>query len=556
MPSIILDVKERKIQTLIDEVKTGKFYLPSFQRRYVWDEDDIKDLIDSVINNYPIGTIILWRPSNPDIIKSDPFAKPIVGASKVEDVGEVYYVIDGQQRLTSLLLVFNDWSIKRGEDEEIRRMPISYNPSNGKFYKGTSRGIDLSKLIKAFCFDDMNALQELMKILPPNVLTNISSLIRKILDYPIPICIMQTLEENEQTFRNMAEAFIRINKYGVRIGNIELMLSFLAGAMGGEIKEEVNRIYEDLYGDFKIDLQPVVRFIFSILGLRQSEISNVNSFTKNVEKVVSRTDSKEVLSRGHKALRVALEFIRTHLGSAAPDLIPSYTALIPLCSFFYERNITNIESLDQETVNNLLNWFILVSFNGYYSSQTDTKLDADLELIRKSKEFPYNDLLNNMADRKIRVKIGQNDIERSLHMNILRSQGKHFLFLLYVLLVKEGADDWTGTLLSQRLLAPLAKHHIYPKEYIRDNLRVDDPESLELYINSLANITFIHKDVNAEIGDTPPQEYLHRYRNALEKHFIPTDSHIWTLDQYNTFRSFRITQIHQAGRKHFREIFT
>ena len=64
MPGVTIDVKNRTIQQLMTEVNSGKFFLPSFQRQYVWDEDDIRDLIDSLINNYPIGTIILWKPSN------------------------------------------------------------------------------------------------------------------------------------------------------------------------------------------------------------------------------------------------------------------------------------------------------------------------------------------------------------------------------------------------------------------------------------------------------------------------------------------------------------
>jgi hypothetical protein len=42
--------------------------------------------------------------------------------------------------------------------------------------------------------------------------------IRKILDYVIPIYVMETFDENEETFKSMAEAFIRVNRYGVRIG--------------------------------------------------------------------------------------------------------------------------------------------------------------------------------------------------------------------------------------------------------------------------------------------------------------------------------------------------
>lgn len=124
MAKITIDVKNRTIQTLIEEVKSGKFVLPSFQREYEWDEDDIRDLIDSIINHYPIGTIILWKPSNVNS-EIDPFSEPLIDVK--QKPREIFYVIDGQQRLTSLLLLFNGWKILRDGKEIKCKVPISYN---------------------------------------------------------------------------------------------------------------------------------------------------------------------------------------------------------------------------------------------------------------------------------------------------------------------------------------------------------------------------------------------------------------------------------------------
>jgi len=85
----------------------------------------------------------------------------------------------------------------------------------------------------------------------------------------------------------MAEAFIRVNRYGVRIGNLELMLSFLAGAISGDLKEKVYKLYESLYDIFEIELQPVIRFAFSNFGLKQTQISKVNQFKANIERIKS-----------------------------------------------------------------------------------------------------------------------------------------------------------------------------------------------------------------------------------------------------------------------------
>ena len=550
-----IDVKPRTIQWLVDDLNSGKYFLPSFQRQYVWDEDDIKDLIDSIIKNYPIGTIILWKPSTASISEIDPFSKPLVDVEET-DHREVFYVIDGQQRLTSLLLLLNNWEIERGGDK-ITCNPISYNPANKKFYKSTRRGVDLSKLIKAFYQFDVDAMSELQKTTPEESYNEMKDLIIEILiKYPIPICIMETDREDEKTFRDMAEAFIRVNKYGIRIGNLELMLSFLAGAVGGDLKKRIRDLYEDLYRKFEIDLQPVIRFAFSNFGLKQTQISKVEQFKRNIKRI-SEYDSStttEIFDKCDKAMNLTVELLRRELGLGNSRLLPSQIPLIPIAKYLYTKGIDSLDGLEDSDVKSIVNWFVLTSFNGYYSSQTDTKLDKDLEVI-ESAYFPWEKLFNNMHDKKARTKIRLEDIRRGLNLNVLRLQGRAHLFMLYILLVRSQADDWNGRLLCQTDFTYLARHHIYPKEFLEQNLELEEPDTKEVLINNLANITFIHKDINSEIEDKSPEEYMEDYIDSAKKHFISPDKNLWSIEQYTTFLEYRIRQIHATGRNSFGDIF-
>jgi len=556
MVSVTIDVDKKSIQELMTEVNSGKFLLPSFQRQYVWDENDIRDLIDSIINNYPIGTIILWKPSTVSITEIDPFSKPLID-TETKKTNEVLYVIDGQQRLTSLLLLFNNWIIKRDSKEIKCEIPISYNPINKKFYKSKTRGIDLSKLVKAFCLDDIETLTELTKSMPKQALEEMKNKIRNILNYRVPIYIMKTSDENEETFKSMAEAFIRVNKYGVRIGNLELMLSFLAGAISGDLKRRIRNLYEDLYEKFEIDLQPVIRFAFSNFGLKQTQISKVEQFKRNITKISNYDleESNKIFSRCDKSMKLTLDIIKRELGITNSRLLPSQTPLIPIATYLYKRNINSIDELDQSDIKNIINWFVLVSFTGYYSSQTDTKLDRDIEVIKQKNIFPISELTENMKTRKSKVKITHGDVRRGLNLNVLRLQGRSHLFLLYIILTKKGADDWNGMLLNKRRSTELARHHIFPKEFLEQNLNPEDPELKEILINNLANITFIHKDINSEIEDKSPEEYLPDFIESAKKHFIPTDRNLWKIEQYTTFLNYRINEIYSKGKELFNEIF-
>jgi len=556
MKRILIDVDKKEIKEIIPELESGKYILPSFQRQYVWDEDDIKDLIDSIINNYPIGTIILWKPSNSSLTEIDPFSKPLIDVDGRKP-SEAFYVIDGQQRLTSLLLLFKNWEISRGGEKIKCEIPITYNPTNKKFYKSKTRGINLSELIKAFWLKDKEMLRKLMDETPSEQFDDMMEKINRILEYKLPIYVMKTYEENEETFLNMAEAFIRVNRYGVRIGNLELMLSFLAGAISGDIKESVYELYENLYDVFEMELQPVIRFAFSNFGLKQTQISKVNQFKANIERIkkVPTFERDNIFKKCNISMKLTTDLLNKELGVSKSRLLPSQIPLIIIASHLYHKNVQKLEELDDQDIKNIINWFILASFNGYYSSATDTKLDEDINTVRSSTIFPSDQLIENMEKRKAKIKISEGDVKRGLVMNVLRREGRAHLFLQYILLVKRGADNWNGKLLKQTSLSELARHHIFPKDYLERELNVDDPDDREVLINNLGNITFIHKDINSEIGDEPPESYLDRYIDSAKKHFISVDRNMWKLGQYQTFLEYRIREIYSIGKGVFNEIF-
>jgi hypothetical protein len=552
--NISIDVKTKTIQTLIKEVGNGDYYLPSFQRQYVWDEDDIESLVESVIDNHPIGNIILWKPS----IKSsriDPFSKPLIGKDLRKKMSEVNYIIDGQQRLTSLLLMFNNWKITRAE-EIIHKDPISYNLSKNAFNKGIARGIDLSLLIRAFCLQDLDALNDLTKRIPKAKLDDVKDKIRKILDYPIPMYVMSTSREDEKTFLSMAEAFIKINKNGVRIGNLELMLSFLAGAISGNLKQSISNMYDEMYLNFALDLQPVIRFVFSRFDLRQTQISKPEQFRSNIDKIGKHNNSEQVniFGQSERSLKLTLELLNSNLGIKTSSILPSQTVLVPMASYFFNQNAKKLSEFESKDLRRIINWFILASFQGYYSSRTDTKLDEDLDTIAESDdEFPYTELIQNMEDRGT-YKISKSDLEDGQTQNVLRTAGRAYLFLEYVLLVRNDADDWTGERVKQRNLEDLARHHIFPEDYLEENLTIEDQDTSEVQISNLGNITWINKNENEGIGATPPNEYLSKYADSISAHMIPIEKKLWEIERYERFVRKRFDIMFDSLVKHFPSI--
>lgn len=109
-----------KAQTIIETIKgiNQIYYLPSIQRKFVWDVHQIENLFDSLMQNYPIGTFLFWsieKGQNPSHIDEYTFYEFISNyneknalefmQTKVEKPSckdRLTAVLDGQQRLSSL----------------------------------------------------------------------------------------------------------------------------------------------------------------------------------------------------------------------------------------------------------------------------------------------------------------------------------------------------------------------------------------------------------------------------------------------------------------------
>lgn len=84
---------------LLSEIAEGKIQLPEFQRGWIWDDEHIRSLVASISLSYPIGAIMVLENGNPEI-RFKP--RPIEGVKLPSQIEPDRYILDGQQRLTSL----------------------------------------------------------------------------------------------------------------------------------------------------------------------------------------------------------------------------------------------------------------------------------------------------------------------------------------------------------------------------------------------------------------------------------------------------------------------
>lgn len=92
-------MKDQRLQIVdvvrhIDDATLGVLNVPEFQRKYVWRPSKVADLVDSLWRGYPIGTLLLWESS---------YDSP---RTALGDQARKLWIVDGQQRVTSLALLF------------------------------------------------------------------------------------------------------------------------------------------------------------------------------------------------------------------------------------------------------------------------------------------------------------------------------------------------------------------------------------------------------------------------------------------------------------------
>ena len=428
-------------------------------------------------------------------------------------------IVDGQQRVLSLLLLANGWRVKVG-DMEYTRQPISFNPTKRVLEVGR-RGLGLSEGMRAHL--GLEDADRLKKKYAGEYVTRLLDLCERISSYRIPVYFMD-LEDEKSPLERAAEIFILANRAGQRITNVELMLSYVSGVLIPEASSIIRRSYDELQAEFKeLDSNALIRYSFGTgLDLKQRQIDDVERFRSAVRGLAAQVDltGRSILARGLEEsipfFRSAIGLVRRCIGIAAPYFLTTQLSLVVLATYMHSRAYRDPGKVPEADVEAVRDWLVLVNFHGYYSANPSGRLQKDIETVKGSSgPFPFDDLLSNIKEtRGGATSITSSQILRGLDADLLRRSGQPYLFILYTVLCLSGASGWEGTLIRELGSGSLEKHHLFPRSLFRT---ISEEEG---YVSGIGNITLISPFLNSELSDRPPVEYLHQYGEELRRHFI------------------------------------
>ena len=184
------------IRKIIDKINSGEIRIPSFQRGFVWEPDAISFFMDSLYKGYPIGAVLLWRTREQLVNERN------LGRFHLPDPAKDYpidYVLDGQQRLTSIFSVFQT-ELEPENDPNWRDIyyiiGTEKNPQEMQFLPLSNDEVDLSKHFPLSTIFDSVKYRKATEGFNDKVKAEIDKLQEAFKEVTIPVQLMETDDKN------------------------------------------------------------------------------------------------------------------------------------------------------------------------------------------------------------------------------------------------------------------------------------------------------------------------------------------------------------------------
>lgn len=536
---------DRQVKDLLTDVSTGKIGLPDLQRPFVWQDNKIRDLLDSMLHGFPVGYIMLWgAPEEYENTKT-------IGVNTKAFSHPQDLVIDGQQRLTSLIAAMQGIQVT-DKNFKKRNIRISFNPLQGKFevwtaaYEKDTEWIpDISAVYLA---EDNHTLRpftkELIKrinegrekknleLLSEDELDVIDDSIRNILslrDYTIPTLKIKGSASEE----DVAEIFKRVNSGGQNLNENNFIQTLLA-VYDNEMFERITKFCSDSRTPQEgtsynriIDLDPshIVRitvglafqrgrlgYAYKILRGRDLETGITSQETRdaNLNKFKSALDKATNINDWHTFLNLFANagYQTGQLVSSSYVVIYSYVLYL-LGKHTYKVPVTLLQKA-------ITKWIFMTSVTRFFSTSPEStveRLFADMRNVTNDVE--YLAYLESIIDQHLT----EDFFNVTLIADLTNSAASSPAWFAYVAsinllgtatLFSNTPQSHFFSLGADGMKKAVDKHHIFPKNYLAQIGIEDDRDR-----NQIANFTYLDYTTNIDISDNPPVDYIERYKAKL-----------------------------------------
>jgi len=537
----------KTIKDVISNIQSREYVLPSIQREFVWEMDQIETLFDSLMRDYPIGTFLFWQV---DVNKIREFefyefldkyheqhSRHNKKASLPSSKG-VIAVLDGQQRMTSLYVALcGSYSerkkyarksaaasyeerrlylnlLKKAEESE-KEYDFSFLTKDEAQSQGGFFWFDCSKILG---FQNMS---DVSTFLMENDLMNTSIYPKEQGKFAINTLnaffnavhqkgTVSFFLEQESDLDRVLQIFIRVNSGGTKLSYSDLLLSIATAKWEERDAREVVHGFVDelnkIGNGFKFDKDIVLKSCLVLSDFGDVRFSGENFTKENMARIERNWDRISV------SLRSAVELV-SRLGYNKDNLIAT-NALIPIAYFIYKNKFeetivsSSHRAADRKAIGE---WLARVSLKGVFGGQPDSIYPAMRDIIVGNVgEFPLKKIIEKYQGTKNTLVFSEDDIDNLLD---LQYEGKKTYCAL--------------TLLYPSLCYGEVKHdkdHLHPKSFFnkkflkKAGIEDGDISKYVEQVNSLANLQLLETLPNKEKQNKPLREWLdERYPSAEER---------------------------------------
>ena len=502
----------KKYTDLISEIQKGQIKVPKFQRNFVWSLDKTAKLLDSILKAYPIGTFILWETNERlnDIKNIGNLELPAIP----DDI-KVQYVLDGQQRITSLYAAYLGAKIQKEGEKKITdyseiyvdldgdvennddQIVISEKPEEGTF-------ITLHEILN---FNDN--LLEIKEKYTDEQFKRIHQYSQTFSTYDFSTIVLR-----KEDIDSAIEVFTRINTGGQTLTLFEIMSAKTYDEdQDFDMEDKFQKLLKELE-ERKYDTisSSVILSVLSLILSKNKECKRKVILQLDKQAIIDIWD--DVIS----ALKESVDYFRSVYRIPVSAILPYDSLLVPFAYFFYFQK----EKPKGEQIKFLEEFFWRMSLSFRYSSSTESKLAQDIKRIDeilKGNRPNYEDVKVYLSSPKDLIETG---------FSAGSSYCKAILCLLTYHEPKDFQDNGKIILDNSWLKVANSKnfHHFFPKAYLRKNNFGNE--------NSLVNITLVSADLNKrKIKAKAPSIYIQDFLDENEE--LPTSIKSHLIDDLNNF---------------------
>ena len=529
-------LNQTPISTILAWVESGAIAIPEIQRPFVWMSWQVRDLMDSLYQGYPVGYIITWQ--NPDVKLKDG------STSQGKRI-----LIDGQQRITALRAAISGLNVVDKKYKK-RRIAISFNPLTEEFRTRTSsteRGKEwISDIAEVMVngYDTLTFVDEYVARNPGTTRQEINSRLNRLIQIKNKqigeIQLSPSLDINI-----VNEIFVRINASGVNLSNADFAMSKIAvyekdpgDEMGMRLRKFIDYFAHlsaapDQFKDIaqndtefaKTDYfakiawlknetddlyDPTYNDIIRVVGLTQfarGKLGDVVSLLsgRNFE---TRQDEKEIADLSFQKLEKGLyqftnenkfkQFVQNILrgsGYDEPNMLIARNAV----NYAYAMYLRLLDIGENHAdANSLVRRLLAISLmTGRHSGSFETQFEQDIKRIQSTGDMAK--FVATLEEQELSDIFWNSTLVDEFDKPTTNNPFWHMFIAAQNKLLKQSFLSKNNI---ARDLATDDIHHIFPKNYL-----VKHGYDKSKY-NRIANFVHLRNDINISVSDLAPREYL------------------------------------------------